>query len=57
MTATEGLTGVTEGNGAADPGGTDLSAAVSLSVNGTTYELFDFGNLFDLTGANLSFLP
>jgi len=57
VTATDGLTGVTEGNGAADPGGTDLSAAVSLSVNGTTYELFDFGNPFDLTGANLSFLP
>ena len=48
ISATDGLAGVTEGNGAADPGPTDLSAAPSLSAAGTTYEQFDGGNPNDL---------
>ena len=44
ISATDGIAGVTEGGGAADPGPTDLSAAPSLSASGTTYEQFDFGN-------------
>jgi hypothetical protein len=48
ISASDGLAGVTEGNGAADPGPTDLSAAPSLSATGTTYEQFNFGNPNDL---------
>jgi len=57
VSATDGLTGTTEGNGAADPGPTDLSAGGPFAAAGTTYEQFTGGNPFDLTGANLSFLP
>ena len=54
--ASDGLVGVTEGNGAADPGETDLSAAGPLSASGTTYELFSSGDN-DLSGATLEFNP
>ncbi len=57
VSATDGITGSTEGNGAADPGPTDLSAGGPFPAAGTTYEQFTFGSPFDLTGANLSFLP
>ncbi len=57
VSAADGLVGLTEGNGAADPGETNLSAAGSLSVVGTTYELFVFGDAFDLAFMILSFLP
>ncbi|MDX2436241.1 MAG: pre-peptidase C-terminal domain-containing protein [Acidobacteriota bacterium] len=57
ISATDGLVGITEGGGAADPGATDLSAAGGLSATGTTYELFDFGNPFDLDLSTLNFTP
>jgi hypothetical protein len=56
VSAADGLVGLTEGGGAANPGETDLSAATSLSVVGTTYELFGFGDPFDLASMILSFL-
>ena len=52
----DGLVGVTEGGGAADPGGTDLSAGGPYSATGTTYELFSSGGL-DLDGTTLDFIP
>ena len=55
VSASDGLVGVTEGNGAADPGETDLSAASGLSADGTTYELFTYGDPFDLSGSTLIF--
>ncbi|MCG8433446.1 MAG: pre-peptidase C-terminal domain-containing protein [Gammaproteobacteria bacterium] len=55
VAALDGIVGVTEGGGAADPGGTDLSAAASLSVSGTTYEQFAIGNDFDLSNSGLTF--
>ena len=59
VSALDGLVGVTEGNGAANPGETDLSAAGSLSVVGTTYEQFlGFGgDTFDLSGQTIVFSP
>jgi hypothetical protein len=54
--ALDGIAGVTEGGGAADPGETDLDAAGSLSATGTTYE--DFSGLDnDLDGDFLDFNP
>ena len=44
INATDGLAGVSEGGGAADPGPTDLTAAPNLSAVGTTYEQFGFSN-------------
>ena len=55
ISAIDGLVGVTEGGGAADPGSTDLSAAGRALGDGTTYELFDFGNPFDLDLSTLDF--
>ncbi|MEL7023249.1 MAG: carboxypeptidase-like regulatory domain-containing protein [Pseudomonadota bacterium] len=55
VAAADGLTGVTEGNGAADPGEVDLTGAAGLSATGTTYELFFFGEN-DLTDAVLDFI-
>ena len=55
--ATDGLAGVTEGGGAADPGASDLSSSMTWPVVGTTYELFNTGNPNDTTGLTLDFLP
>lgn len=55
IAAQDGLAGVTEGNGAADTGNTDLTGAAGLSSSGTTYELFPFGSN-DLTDAVLDFV-
>lgn len=57
ITASDGLAGVTEGGGAADPGGTNLSANPNQSALGTTYELFNGGNPNDLSGLNINYLP
>ena len=57
VTASDGMVGVTEGGGAADLGPTDLSAGSTYPVTGTTYELFNFGNSFDLGGTTLDFVP
>jgi hypothetical protein len=55
--ATDGLAGVTEGGGAADPGASDLSSSATWPAAGTTYELFGGGNPNDTTGLTLDFLP
>jgi len=58
MSALDGLVGVTEGGGAADPGETDLSAGGAFSANGTTYEQFmGGGDDFDLDLSTLVFSP
>lgn len=57
VTASDGLAGVTEGGGAADPGPTDLSAGTTYPVSGTTYELFTGGNAFDLSNTTLDYVP
>jgi len=55
----DGLAGISQGNSAADPGPTDLSAAEKLSVSGTAYEIFTLDsnpdNDFDLSNKNLRF--
>lgn len=56
ISANDGLAGVTEGLGAADPGPSDLSTAGSWSASGTTYELFTLPP-FDLERTALTFLP
>lgn len=57
LSTPDGLVGTTEGGGAADPGETDLSAALQpFPAAGTTYEFFGaFDN--DLSGATLDFTP
>ncbi|MEM8932873.1 MAG: PPC domain-containing protein, partial [Acidobacteriota bacterium] len=57
VAAVDGLVGVSPGGGAADPSESDFSAGGSFSANGTTYELFGFGDAFDLSGATIEFLP
>ena len=58
MSALDGLVGVTEGGGAADPGETDFSAGGAFSANGTTYEQFmGGGDDFDLDLSTLVFAP
>lgn len=54
---TDGLTGVTQGGGAVNPGETDLSENTSLPATGTTYELFSGLDVFtfDLFFTSLSF--
>ncbi len=55
ISAVDGIAGVTEGNGAPDPGPTDLSTATGLSAVGTTYEQFNFGNPNDLSSTQLDY--
>ena len=55
VTAVDGLVGTTQGGGAANPGPTNLSAAGPFGKSGTTYELFNAGSPFDLTGNVLVF--
>ncbi|KAA9132723.1 hypothetical protein F3N42_05785 [Marinihelvus fidelis] len=54
--ALDGLAGVSEGGGAADPGETDLSAGSAYPAAGTTYENFT-GADNDLSGLTLEFTP
>jgi hypothetical protein len=53
VSAVDGLSGTTEGGGAADPGPTDLSAGGPFPAAGTTYE--DAAG--DLSGLDLDFNP
>ncbi|MBA3564884.1 MAG: hypothetical protein H0W33_12950 [Gammaproteobacteria bacterium] len=53
--AIDGLSGVTEGRRAADPGESDLSAGGPFPVSGTTYQHFDEGDGFDLENSVLVF--
>ena len=55
VAALDGLAGVTEGGGAADPGVTDLSASWPLTAVGTTNELYTPADPFDLSGQVLVF--
>lgn len=58
VAALDGLAGVTQGNGAPDPGETDLSAGTPLSAAGTTYEIFTgAADPLDLDNETLSFEP
>ena len=57
ISASDGIAGVTEGGGAADPGETDLSANPSQSASGTTYEQFSFGDPTDLSGVTVDYNP
>ena len=43
---TDGLTGITQGNGATDPGETDISEDDDYDADGTTYELFSGLDVF-----------
>ena len=57
ISASDGIAGVTEGGGVADPGVTDLSANPAQSATGTTYEQFTFGNPNDLSGITVDYTP
>lgn len=58
VAALDAVVGVTEGNGAADGGETDLSAGAPPSADGTTYELFPgAADPFDLANSTLNFVP
>lgn len=57
LSAIDGIAGVTEGGGAADPGGSNLSSMVNWSATGTTYEQFHGGNPNDMSGKNLIYTP
>lgn len=58
VTALDGIVGVTEGGGAADPGETDLSAGGPFLAVGTTYERFTgSSDPFDLDDQTLAFQP
>jgi len=54
ISATDGIAGSTEGNGAADPGETDLGAGGPYPKAGTTYEQFSSADN-DLSGVTLEF--
>ncbi len=51
-----GLVGVSQGGGAANPGGSNLSTSATWPATGTTYELFGAG-AFDLSNTTLTFIP
>jgi len=58
VSALDGIVGVTQGGGAANPGETNLSAGGPFSAVGTTYEQFTGGgDPFDLDGLTLTFDP
>jgi len=57
IAATDGLVGVTEGEGATDPGAVDLSTIPTPSASGTGYELFNTTNPNDLSDSDLLFTP
>jgi hypothetical protein len=58
VAALDGIAGVTEGGGAANPSETDLSAGAPLSAAGTTYEEFTgAADPLDLDGKTLPFEP
>lgn len=58
VTALDGIAGITEGGGAANPGETDLSAGAPLSATGTTYEAFTGAtDPLDLDGKTVQFDP
>ncbi len=57
VSAVDGIAGVSEGGGAADPGATDLSGGGPFSATGTTYEQFNVGNPNDLSGIVFSYVP
>jgi hypothetical protein len=51
----DGIVGVSEGGGAADPGPTDLIRELRLSASGTTYEQFAGVSFATYGGADLAF--
>lgn len=56
ISALDGIAGVTEGGGAADPGESDLSSSPTWPALGTTYEWFS-GSDNDLSGVSLTYQP
>jgi hypothetical protein len=55
--APDNLVGVTEGNGAVDPGPSDLSGSATWPASGTTYEEFTLASPNDLEGTTIIFQP
>ena len=55
--APDNIVGVTEGNGAADPGPSDLSTSPTWPASGTTYEEFPLQAPNDLAGSTITFEP
>ena len=51
----DALVGISEGNGAIDPGPVDFSVSPTNPVTGTTYELFNALSNFDLDNSSLTF--
>jgi hypothetical protein len=56
ISATDGIAGVTQGGGAANPGEVDLSSSATWPVLGTTYEQFSSSDN-DLSGVSLTYEP
>lgn len=54
--AADGIVGITQGGGAADPGATDLSASPVQPNAGTVYEQFLFPGGVDLAGQVISYV-
>jgi hypothetical protein len=58
VAALDGIVGVTQGGGAANPGESNLSSSAAWSATGTTYELFTgAADPFDLDLLSLMFNP
>lgn len=57
LTAADAIVGVTQGNGAANPGQSDLSSSPTWPALGTTYQQFTLASPNDLGNTSLSFLP